>query len=227
MNGSKKGILIDQEVDLLAGFFKSRRDQQRPLVFSEDIKFLLAELAKVNGGVVRKEITVWSRLKRMEAKADGEKGPDRSAKKSAAEKKPSEKIKILGLGLSARKLLDELSPIMGFMGKPANYLAPFEVLLSQNAELAGRLKAAEEKNAVSQPAVAKIKELEGEVKKLAAFLTPAKILLRETCDLRMQAASLTRRTEELKKKNGTDLFEFLQSLEDCGSLIGKKVVPLK
>lgn len=215
----------EEEKVVLREFVKSHEAEGKLVAYSEMAE-LSSLLDKVNGSLGRVPTRIWDGLKRfggMTVAPNGE--PKPAAPKGMAKK-------IAGSEAAAKKILDELTPIIKFMGKLPEYLKPLELLLAEHQALAGRLLVAEgkiaatkegKKTAKASVAVAKatakkIKEMGKELKTLRNFLTPAKILLRETCDLRMQAAALTKHVEEMKKRNGTNLFEFLKELEDCKSL---------
>ena len=222
---------IPKEVIILDSFLKAKKEAGADCHASdEEIKNLCSRLVEVREDSCLRtanavEIALGRRRTVLEsAKSKGEKIP--------APKKARRKIKVSGLEEAARKILEELNPIMGFMNKPPEYLKPLESLLAGHQALAEHLKTAEEKIIAVKTAsktaktsatavkasVKKIKEMEKELKTLRNFLKPAKIILRETCDLRIQATRLTERAAEIKKKNGTDLIKFLQEIEDCKSL---------
>lgn len=109
---------------------------------------------------------------------------------------------------AARIILDEIKPVIMFM-KPPDYLKPLEDLLAENAALKKENVTLKAKN--SSDSVVQLKK---ELKKLQGFLGPAKMLLSLTCGLRQQAMGLTKKAEELKRRNGTDLNAFLLEIEE-------------
>ncbi len=83
-------------------------------------------------------------------------------------------------------------------------------------KLAEALKRAEEEIMFlkAKSASENVVQLRKDIKKLQEFLVPAKKLLRLTCNLRQEAMAVTKLAEDLNKKDGVNLFAFLQSLEE-------------
>lgn|GEM_PF-3138670 len=213
----------EEEKVVLRDFVKSHEAAGKSVAYSE-LAGLSLSLDKINGNLGRVPSRLWDALKRFGGMVTQSKRASRASEKTIK--------KIANSGTVAKKVLEELTPIIKFMGKPPEYLRPLELLLSEHQLFAEHLRVAEEKNAAirassktaraavssAKSANKKMKQMEKELKTLRNFLIPAKILLRETCSLRLQAAVLTQRTEDLKKKNGTNLFEFLKELEERNSL---------
>lgn len=212
--GMKLRRFNEAEKAILHGFVDGRRAEGK-VISMGDCPELATALASANKGIARKHNAIWDGLKRF----GGLVNSDRIDRAGNAPKRAARKI--VKSETAAKKVLDELAPIIKFMGKPPEYLKPLESLLIDYRVLANRLLAAEEKHSSVRAAVAsakssakKMKEMEKELKILRNFLNPAKILLKETASLRMQAAALTERSEAIKRKNGTDLISFLRALDE-------------
>ena len=178
-------------------------------------------MSPLNNGVPRRSENLWNYIKKT-AKIPRRFESKKRSKKDKPPEKAEKKVNVVASGPAARKVLEELKPVMGFMGKSPAYLQPLEDLLVENERSTKLLKAAEEENIRSKSSSGKIAQLEKDVEKLKKFLVPAKKILWLTCDLRRDAIVLTQYAEELKKKDGTDFYAFLQELDECELLKEKK-----
>jgi len=211
----------EKEKKFLREFVDIRNQQKKPIGY-KDTKNLVVDLSQINGGLRRCQTVVWDGLKRfggmciLAGSNEADRAPARATRKVA------------GSSVVAKKVLEELVPIVKFMGKPSEYLRPLELLLAEHRSLCERLRLAEEKTvavkmaskaaktavASAKTSAKKIKQLEKDLKILRSFLLPAKKVLRLTCALRQQAMGLTLAVEDLKKKDGVNLHAFLQEMEE-------------
>lgn len=196
--------IVDDFLLELGGARKGRRCRNAS---KEEIDRLINEMKEARAdGYERSRIScqnILSRHRRALKKAQ--------ASLVAAEEEPSIGTPAKDVS-AARMILDEIKPVIMFM-KPPDYLAPLEELLAENVKLKKENAALKAKGSSDN-----IVQLKKDLKQLQGFLAPAKTLLQLTCGLRQQAMGLTKKAEELKKKNGTDLNAFLLELEESEAL---------
>ncbi len=112
--------------------------------------------------------------------------------------------------LAAIKVLEDIRTIAHVMGKPADYLAPLEELVSREVNqkdvsaLEKKIKCLEEKLAAQDREIIVLKKQRRVLKEV--------LLL--TCRLRQEAATLNKMVENIKRDEGIDVYALVQEKEE-------------
>lgn len=220
---SKKGSKIkhlDEELALVDGVLREAVVRKWQRIPSDVMDNLQAQMQLCRED--RRETSRTALYNLLNARRDFLKKADQSAASTAAGSPPPKDAKDAAPDVD--KILNELAPILTFMGKPAEYLEPVRQLLVENGQLAAALATAAKRNELLKKEVSsgETARLKNDLKALRDFLIPAKIILRATCHLRQQAIALTSLIGEFKQKDGVDMIAFVQALDECEALQPKK-----